>query len=186
MYANDTNSIQAEHYERAHSNILFGALVINIRIIGIITMKIISTNKKAYHDYEILEKLEAGIELKGSEIKAIRSGRVNLKGSHARIMQNSKSKNNLELFIINLHIATQDNTDNSRTRKLLVHKKEINRLIGKTQEKKLTLIPTKIYLKHGKAKVEIAVGRGKKLHDKREQIKKKDADRQMRRNLKSF
>ena len=156
-------------------------------------MNIITTNKKAYFDYDLLEKIEAGIVLNGSEIKAIRSGRVNLKGSHARIMQNAnrkpqnnniKSKNNLELFIINLHIATKNNIDNSRTRKLLVHKKEINRLIGKIQEKRLTLIPTKIYLKRGLAKVEIAIARGKKLHDKREQIKKKDTDRQMRRNIK--
>lgn len=141
-------------------------------------MKIISINKNAYHNYEILEDFEAGIVLKGSEIKAIRGGRVNLKGAHAKILYGEK--HNPELFLINANIATKDETDNSRTRKLLVHKKEISHLIGKTQEKRLTLIPTKIYLKRGKAKIIIAIGRGKKLHDKREVIKKRDLDRQMK------
>lgn len=144
----------------------------------------IAKNKKAYFDYDLLEKFEAGIVLTGPEIKAIRAGKINLKGSHAKILYGSKK--NPELFLINANIATNDNSDNSRTRKLLAHKKEIVRLVGKIHEKKLTLVPTKIYLKRGKAKVEIAVAQGKKLYDKREQIKKKDVDREMKRNLRSF
>ncbi len=144
----------------------------------------IAKNKKAYFDYNLIEKLEAGIVLTGSEIKAIRAGKINLKGSHAKILYGDKK--NPELFLINANIATNDNSDNSRTRKLLIHKKEIIRLVGKIQAKKLTIVPTKLYLKRGKAKVEIAVAQGKKLYDKREQIKKKDLDREIKRNLKSF
>ena len=164
-------------------------------------IKDISNNKKAYHDYEILEKYEAGIVLRGVEIKAIRARKVNISGSHARIMQirnskheirnkfeapnskfktkNQKSEINLELFIINLHIGIPDG-EKTRTRKLLMHKKEISRLIGKTQEKRLTLVPLRLYLKNGKAKIELGLGRGKKLYDKREDLKKRDLDREVK------
>lgn len=166
------------------------------------TFKEICKNKKAYHEYEIMENFEAGIVLSGKEIKAIRAGKVNLTGSYAKILEASikkrvssinKSKilntryqipnstSNPELFLLGAHIGVL-NGDPTRTRKLLMHRKEISRLIGKTQEKNLTLIPTKIYLKNGKAKVEVALGRGKKLHDKREKIKKRDLDREQKRD----
>jgi len=145
-------------------------------------IKIISENKKAYHDYEILETLEAGIVLVGAEIKAIRNGKINLTGSHARMFQtkNAKLKTNNkietpnpELFLLGAHINAPGVTP-ERDKKLLLHKNEINKLLGKTQQKTLTMIPLKLYLKKGRAKVEIALARGKKLHDKRETIKKKD------------
>lgn len=166
------------------------------------TFKEICKNKKAYHEYEILETFEAGIVLSGKEIKAIRAGKVNLTGSYAKIMVSSIKKHassinkskilntsshilasgaNPEIFLLGAHISVVD-ADPTRTRKLLMHRKEINRLIGKTQEKNLTLIPTKIYLKDGKAKVELGLGKGKKLHDKREIIKKRDLDREKSRN----
>lgn len=139
----------------------------------------IAQNKKAYFNYEIVEKLEAGIVLRGSEIKAIRAGKVNLSGSHAKLLhgQNKNQESNPELFLINANIQTANAEDNTRTRKLLVHKKEINRLIGQTQQKGLTLIPLSIYIKKGLAKVELGLARGKKLYDKRETIKKRDLDR---------
>ncbi|EKD57054.1 MAG: SsrA RNA (tmRNA)-binding protein [uncultured bacterium] len=164
--------------------------------------KIVSENRKAYHNYEILETFEAGIVLSGKEIKAIRVGKVNLTGSYAKILEASikkrvssinKSKilntryqipastSKPELFLLGTHINVFD-SDPTRTRKLLLHRKEISRLIGKTQEKNLTLIPIKIYLKNGKAKVELGLGRGKKLFDKREVIKKRDLDRIDRKN----
>ena len=154
--------------------------------------KPIASNKKAYHDYEILEKFEAGIVLAGSEIKAIRSGRVNLAGAHARIMRSAisyspivisqklKTKSSPELFLINANIQTADKSDATRTRKLLMHRTEINKLIGKTQQKGLSLIPLSIYLKKGRAKIELGLGRGKKLYDKRELLKKRDLDRETR------
>ncbi len=154
-------------------------------------------NRKAFFNYEILEKLEAGIVLRGSEIKAIRAGKVNLTGAHARLMQKAisyqpsavsrnrikaesrkpKAESSPELFLINANIQTANTEDNTRTRKLLVHKKEINRLIGQTQQKGLSLVPLSIYLKKGLAKVELGLARGKKLYDKRETIKKRDLDR---------
>ena len=135
----------------------------------------ISQNKKAWHEYEILEKFEAGIVLTGQEIKAIRAHRVNLSGTFARI-QNS------EAWILNMHISNVD--DPERSRKLLMHKGEIQSLIGKTQQKGLALIPLSIYLKKGKAKVEIALARGKKIYDRRDEIKKRDLSRQVERDLK--
>jgi len=144
--------------------------------------KLITENRKAYHNYEILETLECGIVLTGLEIKAIRSGRVNLGGAHAKILSGENQTS--ELYLINMNINTGAKEDSTKSRKLLVHREQINHLIGKTQEKRLTLVPTKIYLKNGKAKVAIGIARGKKLHDKREDIKLKDAKREMDRAMK--
>ena len=141
-------------------------------------MKIIAQNKKAYFEYEILETYEAGLELRGEEIKTIRAGKVNLAGSYVKILNTSKKT---EAYWIGGNISNV--TDPQRSRKLLLHKTEITKLIGKTREKGLTLVPTKIYLKNGKAKLEIALGKGKKLHDKRESIKKKDLRREQQRSL---
>lgn len=138
-------------------------------------MKIIARNKKAHLEYEILEKFEAGIVLTGREIKAIRANRVNLSGTFCRIQGN-------EGWVLNMHIATVDEPE--RSRKLLLHKSEIQSLIGKTHQKGLSLIPLVLYIKKGKAKLEIALARGKKLHDHREVIKKRDIKRQMERELK--
>ena len=139
---------------------------------------VISQNKKAFHDYHIVETMEAGIVLSGNEVKSLRLGKANLKDSYARIKDG-------ELFIINLHISPYEQADGfsapdpTRTRKLLLHKREILKLIGKTREKGFTLIPTKMYFKAGKAKVQIGLARGKTLYDKRETLKKKDLDREM-------
>ncbi|MGA1861721.1 SsrA-binding protein SmpB [Deferribacter thermophilus] len=146
-------------------------------------MKVLATNKKAYHDYEIIEKYEAGIVLKGTEVKSAKNGRINLRDSFIRI-------NNGEAFLLNCHISPYEqgnimNHDPTRTRKLLLHKREISRLAGKVQEKGLTLVPLKVYLKNNLVKVEIALAKGKKLHDKRESIKKKDLDREISRTLKN-
>ena len=128
-------------------------------------IKIISKNKKAFHNYEILEKLEAGIVLQGCEVKSIKKGDINLKDSYARISSG-------EMWLYNCHISpyTQGNIfndDPTRTRKLLLHKKQINKFIGKIHEKGLTLIPLAIYLKKGIVKVELGLGKAKKLYDKR-------------------
>lgn len=147
-------------------------------------IKVVCQNKKAYYDYFIDETFEAGIVLKGSEVKSLLIGRANLKDSFARIKDE-------EIFLMNLHISPYAQADKftqpdpERTRKLLLHKREINKLIGKTHEKGLTLIPTKIYFKNGKAKVEIALAKGKKLFDKRESIKKKTVEREMEKAVKS-
>ena len=143
--------------------------------------KIICKNRKAWHDYSIDEKYEAGIVLKGSEIKSCRLGKVNLKDSYAKIKDGG-------LFLINTHIspydyANQFNHDPLRERKLLLHKGEIKRLIGKINERGMTLIPLSMYLKNGKAKVELGLARGKKLYDKRESIKKKTENRDLERSL---
>lgn len=137
-------------------------------------MKSIAQNKKAYHEYEILEKFEAGIVLTGLEIKSIRAGRVNLSGTFCRIQEN-------ELWVLNMHIAKAKEPE--RSRKLLLHKNEIKSLIGKTQQKGLSLIPLSLYLKRGKAKLEIALARGKKIYDRRETIKKRDLKRQTERDI---
>lgn len=142
-------------------------------------------NRKAYHDYEIIETYETGIVLLGPEIKAIRAGKINLQGAYVKILGSGAGKP--ELNLINANIMTKNKEINStRSRKLLMHRKEIDHLIGKTQEKKLTLIPLKVYLKKGLAKLQIALARGKKLFDKRETIKKRDADRDIRRNIKEY
>ena len=146
-------------------------------------MKIVVQNKKAYHDYFILDTYEAGIELKGTEIKSVRNGRANLKDSYIRI------KNN-EAFIENMHIAPYEqgnifNHEPLRTRKLLLHKKEIKKLQKEVKENGLTIVPTKLYFNTSKLKVEVALVRGKKLYDKRQDLKAKDAKRDIDRALKN-
>ncbi len=142
----------------------------------------IATNRRARHDYFIEETYEAGIVLQGTEIKSIRAGRVNLKDSFARI-------HNGEAFVHNMHISPYEqgnrfNHDPTRTRKLLLHKNEINKLIGYTQQKGYALVPLKLYIKNGFAKLLIGVGKGKKQHDKREDLKQKAAKREVERAMK--
>jgi len=142
----------------------------------------ISANRKAYHDYHIQETFEAGIVLKGSEIKSIREGRVNLRDAYAR-------PENGELWLFNSHIASYDaasyNTHEPlRPRKLLLHRKQINILTGKVVQRGLTLVPLKLYIKHGIAKVELGVAKGKRLYDKREAITRRDTEREIDRALK--
>lgn len=144
-------------------------------------IKVISDNRKAYHDYFVEEKLEAGIILTGTEIKSIRNGRVNLKDGYARI-------ENGEVWLHQMHISPYEqgnrfNHDPLRKRKLLLNRSEIIKLIGKVQQQGLTLIPTKIYLKHGLAKVELGVCRGKKNYDKRQDIAERDAKREIERHF---
>jgi len=139
-------------------------------------------NRKAYHDYYIEESLEVGIVLKGSEIKSIREGKVSLRDAYAK-------PENGELWLFNSHIASYDaasyNTHQpTRTRKLLLHKEEIDRLTKRVAQRGLTLVPLKLYIKHGIAKVEIGVGKGKKIYDKREVIVRRETERQIDRALK--
>jgi SsrA-binding protein len=147
--------------------------------------KIVCTNKKAYHDYHIESTLEAGIVLTGPEVKSLRGGKANLRDGYAVIDKE-------EVWMHNVHIspysyATQTVADPMRTRKLLLHQREIRKLLGKVQEKGFALIPLKIYfIGKGKAKVELALARGKKLYDKRASIKKKDTDRDMERDLHQY
>ncbi len=148
-------------------------------------MRIIAKNKKAFFNYEILEKYETGISLLGSEVKSIREGRISLKESYAEIKRG-------EIFLINCHInpyeaANRFNHDPLRERKLLLHRREIKRLTGKVKEKGLTLIPTKVFISNqGKVKVEISLGKGKKVYQKREIIRERDRDREMRAELKNW
>ncbi len=142
-------------------------------------IKIIAKNKKAFHDYHIFDTIEAGIVLTGSEIKSIRAGQVNLRDGYATIQDG-------EVWLMNVHIApynqaNRENHEPRRTRKLLLHRREINRLLGKLQEKGLTLIPLKLYLKNSRAKVELGLARGKKLYDKRAALKEKESRRQIAR-----
>jgi len=146
------------------------------------TVKIITTNRKARHDYHILETMEAGIALKGTEVKSLRAGRANLKDSYAAV-------ENEELFLFGMHISPYDfgniyNHEPTRTRKLLMHKKEIRRLIGKIEERGMTLVPLKLYFSKGRAKVELGLAKGKRQYDRRADIAKRDADREMKRALK--
>lgn len=146
------------------------------------SVKIIANNKKAYHEYFVLEKLEAGIELVGTEVKSIRAGRVNLKESWCMIK-------NGEIFVNGMHISPYEqgnifNKDPFRVRKLLMHRKEIDRLFGKIKQDGLTLIPTSVYFKNSKVKVEVGLCKGKNLHDKRETLAKKQAARDIDRALK--
>jgi SsrA-binding protein len=143
---------------------------------------VITVNRKAYHDYHIQETVEAGIVLKGSEIKSVREGKVNLSDAYAK-------PENGELWLHNSHIASYDaasyNTHEPvRPRKLLLHRKEIDVLAGKVVQKSLTLVPLKLYIKHGVAKVELGVARGKKAYDKRETIARRDAEREVERAMK--
>ncbi len=142
-------------------------------------VKIISKNRKARHDYHIEESLEAGIVLTGTEVKSIRNARVNLKDSYARIEGN-------EVFLYNMHVSPYEpgnrfNHDPLRVRKLLLHRSEINRLIGKVREKGYSLIPLKVLLVRGLVKLEVGLARGKKLYDKRRDIANRDSKREMER-----
>ena len=144
-------------------------------------IKIVAENRRARHDYHIHETFEAGIVLTGTEIKSLRGGRANLTDSYARI-------ENGELFLISAHISPYDqgnrfNHEPRRNRKLLMHKSEILRLLGQTREKGYTLVPLKIYLSHGLAKVELALASGKDLYDKRQSAAEKDAKREVERTL---
>nr|WP_321314912.1 SsrA-binding protein SmpB [uncultured Ligilactobacillus sp.] len=144
----------------------------------------LAQNKKAYHDYNILETIEAGIVLTGTEIKSVRASRINLKDGYAQIR-------NGEAWLMNVHISEYDqgnrfNHDPLRARKLLLHKKEINKLIGETGQQGSTLVPLKVYLKNGFAKVLLGVAKGKHEYDKRETIKRRDQEREIRRTLKNY
>ena len=143
----------------------------------------IASNKKAYHDYFIEETFETGLELTGTEVKSLRNGKANLNDSFALIR-------NGEAFLHNLHISPYDfgnrqNHDPDRMRKLLLHKKEIGKLFGKIREQGYSFIPLRIYFKNGLVKVELGLAKGKKLYDKREDLKKKDHTREMAQALKS-
>ena len=145
-------------------------------------MEIVSTNRKARFNYEILEKIEAGISLKGTEVKSVRNKNVSIEESYAQIR-------NDEVFLYNLHISpyeqgNRENHDPIRVRKLLLHRHEIKKLIAKIQQKGLSLVPLSIYTRKGIIKVELAVARGKRLIDKREAIKKKTIEREIARIVK--
>ncbi|MBC1345024.1 SsrA-binding protein SmpB [Listeria welshimeri] len=144
--------------------------------------KLVAQNKKARHDYAIEETFEAGIVLQGTEIKSVRNARVNLKDSYARIDKG-------EIFLHNMHISPYEqgnryNHDPLRTRKLLLHKKQISRLIGETKESGYSIVPLKMYIKDGYAKVLIGVAKGKKKYDKRQDLKQKEAKRDIERAFK--
>jgi SsrA-binding protein len=145
-------------------------------------IKVIATNRKARHQYHFHDTYEAGLVLKGSEIKSIRAGRVSLQEGFVLF-------DGGEAWLVNVHIAQYDpasrqNHEPKRRRKLLLHRREIDRLYGRTQEKGYTIVPTKLYLKDGRAKVEIALVKGKKLYDKRQTIAERDSQRQVERALK--
>ena len=145
--------------------------------------KVVATNRKAYHDYFIEEKFEAGIVLTGTEVKSLRDGRANLQDSYASVKDG-------EAFLHHCHISPYShgnlmNHDPLRVRKLLLHKKEINKLLGKTQQKGLTLVPLRIYFsERGKVKVELGLAKGKKQYDRRESIKAREAGREVERAIK--
>ncbi len=144
-------------------------------------MNVIARNKKASHLYFLEDRFEAGVVLRGTEIKSIRAGKVSIKDSFVRIRNN-------EAFIINMHVAkyaqgSQFNHDETRERKLLLHKREIERLAGKVQKENYTLVPTQIYIQRGRCKIEIALAKGKKLHDKRQSLKDKDMKRRLEKEL---
>jgi SsrA-binding protein len=143
----------------------------------------ITVNRRAFHDYHIDEKHEAGLALVGSEVKSLREGRVNLKDSYARFVGD-------DLFLIGAHVspygpASQFGHDPERQRKLLMHRRELDKLRGKLDQKGLTLIPLRLYWKGGRAKVELGLGRGKKLYDKREAIKGREEQREVDRAMAS-
>ena len=143
--------------------------------------RLIARNRKVRHDFEVLSTVEAGIELRGTEVKSLRNGKVNLKDSYARV-------DGGELFLLNLHIgayeaANRFNHDPDRPRKLLLHRWEIRRLVGQTDQRGLTLVPTKLYFRQGRAKVELALARGKRQHDLRRDIADRDARRSVDRAL---
>jgi SsrA-binding protein len=139
----------------------------------------IARNKRARHDYELIESWEAGLVLTGTEVKALRAGQASMNDAFGIVREG-------EVFVVNLHISPyshggRDNHDPTRTRKLLLHRSEIRRLIGAVERRGLTLVPTDLYFREGKAKLRVALGRGKKSHDKREDVKKRDAERDIAR-----
>lgn len=145
--------------------------------------KLIASNKTARMNYEIGDIYEAGLVLKGTEVKALRAGKANLKDSYAVVKDN-------EVFVKEMHISPYDhgnrsNHDPLRPRKLLLHKREIKKLYGKSREKGLALVPLKLYFKNGKVKIEIGIGKGKKLHDRRQDIKEREERRSISREFKS-
>lgn len=143
------------------------------------SIKIISDNKKARFNYQIVETYEAGLVLTGSEVKSIRAGQVSLRESYISFQNNEAF---LQAATISPYKSSSyNNHEPDRLRKLLLHKDELNKIRGKVDEKGLTVVPTKMYFKNGRVKLEIGLGKGKKLHDKRESIKSKDVERQMRR-----
>ena len=146
-------------------------------------VKIIAQNKKAYHDYFVDEKYEAGIELFGTEVKSIRLGGINLKDSYCMIEEG-------EIFAVGVHVSPYEkgnifNRDPYRVKKLLMHKKEINKLLGQTTQKGFTIVPLSVYFKGSRLKMEIGLCRGKKLYDKRDAAAKKQADRDIERTMKT-
>lgn len=145
---------------------------------------VLAKNKKAYHDYFIEEKLEAGIELLGTEVKSVKAGKISIKESFVRIIRN-------EVFIMNMHITPYEfgninNVPESRVRKLLLSRREINKWEAKIKEQGYTIVPLSVYTKQRLVKVEIALAKGKKLHDKRETLKRKDIDRNLKKIQKDF
>ena len=146
------------------------------------TMKLVANNKKAYHDYFVDEKIEAGLVLHGTEVKSLRMGKCSIKESFIRI-------ENGEMFVYGMHISPYEkgnifNKDPLRVKKMLLHKSEINKLTGKIKEKGFTIVPLQVYFKDGKAKMEIGLCRGKKLYDKRQDIAKKDMKREAEKEFK--
>ncbi|MCM1182937.1 MAG: SsrA-binding protein SmpB [Roseburia sp.] len=142
-------------------------------------MKLVANNKKAYHDYFIEDKIECGIALHGTEVKSLRMGKCSIKEAFVRI-------ENGEVFVYGMHVSPYEkgnifNKDPLRVKKLLLHRQEINKLVGKIKEKGYTLVPLQVYFSNGKAKVEIGLARGKKLYDKRADIAKKDQRRELER-----
>ena len=145
--------------------------------------RVIADNRKAFHDYHVLDSWEAGLALLGTEVKAIREGRVNLRDSFARV-------NNGEVWLMNVHISPYSHTgyahhDERRQRKLLLHRHEIQKLTGQVNQKGLTLVPLQLYFKNGRVKVAVSLAKGKKEYDKRETIKRREADRETRAAIKS-
>ena len=146
------------------------------------SVKLIANNKKAYHDYFILEKYEAGLVLHGTEVKSLRAGKCSIKEAYVQIEDG-------EAYVVGMNISPYDhgnifNRDPMRTRKLLLHKSEINKLVGDTSEKGFTIMPLQVYFKDGRAKLEIGLAKGKKIYDKRQDIAKKDARREVEREFK--
>lgn len=144
-------------------------------------VKVVTKNRRARHDYHVVDSVEAGIVLKGTEVKSVRLGKVQLVDSYARVEDG-------EMYLHGVHISPYEpgnrfNVDPTRTRKLLLHKSQIRRLHRQVREKGVTLIPLSVYLKSGRVKVEVGLCRGKRQHDKRETIKRRDAERDMQREL---
>jgi SsrA-binding protein len=147
------------------------------------TLKLIAENRKARHDYHLVERHEAGLELTGTEVKSLRAGQAHLRQAYAELRDG-------QVWLVGAHIApyeqgTYANHDPDRDRRLLLHRREIDSLGGKVRERGFTLVPTRLYWKNGRAKVEIALARGKEAHDKRRDIAKRDAQREMERELKT-